>query len=145
MGALDVKSFRDLEVWHEAIELTVECYKLTDSFPTTERYGLVSQIRRAANSIPSNVAEGHNRKTRRAFLNHVRVALGSEAELETDFVIAVRLGFCSKQQLAGIDERHARVGRMLHGLSRSLKRRLVAQTAATGASCVVSGGSSQRA
>ena len=69
MSALDVKSFRDLTVWREAIELVVDCYRLADTLPPSERFGLVAQIKRCATSIPANIAEGHGRKKPKAFLN----------------------------------------------------------------------------
>jgi len=124
----EVRTFRDLEVWSDAIDLVVDCYKLTERFPSSERYGLVSQIRRSATSIPSNVTEGHARRTRRAYLNHVNIALGSEAELETHVLVAVRLGFCTDDQVRELCERRARVGRRLTSLAGSLERSLIAHT-----------------
>jgi four helix bundle protein len=138
--ASEIRSFRDLVVWQEAMTLVVEAYKLTEKFPATERYGLTSQIRRSCCSIPSNVAEGHNRKSTRTYLHHVRIALGSEAEFETQIELALRLGYCTKDDVQQILARRAAVGKMLHALSRSLKRRLRFEvTAALTASCVVLG------
>ena len=119
-----LSSFRDLIVWQEAMTLVVDCYKLTDRFPSSERFGLTSQVRRSCCSIPSNIAEGHNRKSTRTFLHHVNVALGSEAEFETQIELALRLGYCSADDAREIQDRRAAIGRMLHALSRSLKRRL---------------------
>jgi four helix bundle protein len=82
MRAETITSFHDLEVWREAVELSIDCYKLTDRFPRAERFGLTSQIRRSAVSIASNIAEGHARKARGVYRHHVKIALGSEAELE---------------------------------------------------------------
>ena len=98
-------------------------YRLSKSFPADERFGLTSQLRRAAISIPSNVAEGGRRKRRKANLNHLDIALGSQAEVETQIEIAVRLGFCRKQDAGLSMERTARVGRMLNGLIESLQLR----------------------
>ena len=101
--------------------LAEECYKLTAAFPHEERYGLTVQIRRAAVSIPSNLAEGHNRRSRRAFANHVGIALGSQAELETQIELAVRLQLASQDAAAPVQALAAEVGRLLHGLVRSLE------------------------
>ena len=136
--AADISSFRDLIVWQEAMTLVVESYKLTEGFPSSERFGLTAQVRRSCCSIPSNVAEGHTRKSTRTYLYHVNVALGSEAEFETQVEIALRLGYCSDDDVRGIRARRAAVGKMLHALSHSLKRRLRLKTAAAfSASCAV--------
>ena len=124
MGALDVKSFRELTVWREAIELVVDCYRFTDTLPSAERFGIVAQIKRCATSIPANIAEGHGRKRPKAFLNHVHIALGSEAELATHFHVAERLGFCSKAQTSAISRRREHIGRMLNRLAAALKRKV---------------------
>ena len=82
-----INSYRDLIVWEKAINLTVEIYKITENFPKEEIYGLTSQMRRSAVSIPSNIAEGRNRGTRKDFCNFLRIALGSCAELSTQIEI----------------------------------------------------------
>ncbi len=134
----EIASFRDLVVWQEAMTLVVDSYKLTERFPTSERFGLTAQVRRSCCSIPSNIAEGHNRKSTRTYLYHVNVALGSEAEFETQIELAIRLGYCSDDEMRGIQARRAAIGKMLHALSRSLKRRLRFETAAAfSASCAV--------
>ena len=116
-----IESYKDLTAWQKAMALAVECYRLTASFPLEERYGLTVQIRRSAVSIPSNLAEGHNRRSRLAFANHVSIALGSQAELETQIALAVRLEFTSHTAAAPVVELAAEVGRLLHGLVRSLE------------------------
>lgn len=112
--------YRDLVVWQKAMDLVVEIYRLCQSFPAAERYALVSQMQRAAVSIPSNIAEGHARKSTGAFVNHLSIAAGSLAELETQIMLAERLGFCTGETslslLASTDE----IGRMLSGLKTSL-------------------------
>jgi four helix bundle protein len=85
-------SFRKLEVWRDAIELVADVYRLTESFPTRERYGLTSQIRRASVSVPANIAEGYGRATRGEYLNLLSVARGSLNEVETLFLVCMRLG-----------------------------------------------------
>ena len=116
-----ITSFRDMDVWRLAMDVAVECYALTRAFPSDERYGLRRELRRSAVSIPSNVAEGHNRRGRRAYLNHVNIALGSQAELESQLELAVRLDFLANRDVRMFQERLARVGQMLHGLQRSLE------------------------
>jgi four helix bundle protein len=116
-----IESYRDLVAWQKAMTLATECYRLTAMFPPEERYGLTAQFRKAAVSIPSNLAEGHNRRSRNAFANHVSIALGSQAELETQLDLAMRLGFASKDAAGPVLVLAAEVGRMLHGLIRSLE------------------------
>jgi four helix bundle protein len=124
MGALDVKSFRELTVWREAVELVIDCYRLAELLPPAERFGIVAQMKRCATSIPANLAEGHSRKRPKAFLNHVHIALGSEAELATHVHVAERLGFCSPAQTSAISRRREHVGRMLNRLAAALKRKV---------------------
>ena len=100
------------------------CYRATDSFPPHERYGLTSQLRRAAMSIPSNVAEGHSRRTTGAYLNHVSIALGSQAELETCVELAHRLRYLSEDQMVSLLAKVNPVGRMLYGLHSALERKM---------------------
>lgn len=90
---MDVSSYRNLEVWQEGVELVERIYGVTAAFPGRETYGLASQRQRASVSIPSNVAEGHARSPTREFLHHISIALGSLAELETQLVVATRLGY----------------------------------------------------
>lgn len=114
------KSYRDLIVWQRSIQLVKRVYDLTRSFPTDERFGLVSQMRRAAVSISSNIAEGQARRTTGEFIQFISYAEGSTAELDTQFIIACELGFVpesSRSEIPGlIDE----VSRMLNALRRSL-------------------------
>ena len=118
-----IKSYEDLEVWQGGIELCVHIYELVKRLPSSERFELSSQMRRSAVSVPSNVAEGHARRLPKPFLNHVHIALGSLAELETCLVIALRLKFITEEQ-SHTESATARIGQMLHGLARSLERRL---------------------
>src|SRR5688572_20694928 len=109
-------SFRDLEVWQESMTLVEEIYALSKNFPADERFGLTSQLRRAAVSIPSNIGEGSRRKRRRVLLNHLDVALGSQGEVDVQLELAKRLGFCNAADHARLQERVNRIGRMLNGL-----------------------------
>jgi four helix bundle protein len=114
-------SFRDLKVWRQAMALVEDIYKLSARFPPTERFGLTSQLRRAAVSVPSNIGEGKRRKRQRAFLYHLDIALGSQGELEVQLEIAQRLGFASHKDIEPVVNRVAEVGRMLNGLIESLQ------------------------
>ena len=99
--------------------LVEEIYTISKSFPREELFGLTSQLRRAATSIPSNIGEGSRRKRRRVLLNHLDIALGSQGEVEVQLELAKRLGFCSASDYSRLQERVARVGRMLNGLMKS--------------------------
>jgi four helix bundle protein len=118
---MNSSSFRDLNVWRDAMTLVEEVYKLSARFPSEERFGLTSQIRRAAVSIPSNIGEGKRRKRQRAFLNHLDIALGSQGELEVQLAIAQRIGFVTSKDIGPVMSRVAEVGRMLNGLIESLQ------------------------
>lgn len=116
-------TFEDLDVWQLAMELVYDVYEVTRSFPADERFGLVSQMRRAAVSIPSNIAEGKGRSTDKdfaVFLSHCR---GSQQELHTQILIAKHLDFLSSENADRLLERTSRIGRMLHGLIKSLHTR----------------------
>jgi four helix bundle protein len=86
---MGIQSFRDLVVWQKAMELVVECYRITRSFPDAEKFGLTSQMQRAAVSIPANIAEGRERGHLKEFIRHLGIACGSQAELETHIEIAI--------------------------------------------------------
>jgi four helix bundle protein len=119
MGPLS--TFRNLDVWQLAMEVVVASYTVAERFPRHELYGLGQQVRRSAVSIPSNVAEGHNRHATRAYLNHVNIALGSQAELETQVEVAIRLRYVTPSDVSGLLDDLTRVGQMLHGLQRKLE------------------------
>ncbi|HEY2376315.1 MAG TPA: four helix bundle protein [Gemmatimonadaceae bacterium] len=116
---MTIRTYMDLEAWKEGIELAVQVYQLTDRFPRYERFGLSSQMCRAAVSIPSNVAEGQC-KSRKEFQHHVSHSRGSLQELMTLVVIADRRSYGSADLLAEIRVRADREGRLLSGLRRSL-------------------------
>ena len=114
------KSFRELNVWSRSIELTTLIYALTNEFPKTEIYGLSAQMRRAAVSIASNIAEGSARNTRKDFKQFVAIARGSNCELQTQLVIASRLGFSGPEKINEAEVISHEVGQMLSGLSKYL-------------------------
>jgi four helix bundle protein len=118
---MTIESHRDLFVWQKAMALVVECYRITRQYPDTERYGLTSQTQRAAVSVPANIAEGKARGKTGAFINHLSIASGSLAELDTHLEIANQLGYINKETFQEITTRVAEVGRMLTGLRRSLE------------------------
>jgi four helix bundle protein len=118
---MSVQTHRDLEVWQRAMILVERCYRETKSFPQDERFGLTGQLRRAAVSVPSNVAEGACRLTTKAFINHVSIALGSLAEIETCVEIALRLGYLPDASAKVLYEMSGTVGRLLNGLLRALR------------------------
>ncbi|MFK7818790.1 MAG: four helix bundle protein [Planctomycetaceae bacterium] len=116
-------SYRDLKVWKRGMDLVEYVYQLTRSLPPEELYGLTSQTRRSAVSIPSNIAEGHGRKSTGAFINHLSIAQGSTAELETQLLLLCqRLGFISQDDCDSQIETTDEIGRMLTGLKRSLTK-----------------------
>lgn len=93
MSKPKVKSYRDLVVWQRAKAFAVEVYRVTESFPRKEQYSLTDQVRRAAVSVPSNIAEGHIKRSDREFARHLDIALGSAAELDTQLEIALDVGY----------------------------------------------------
>ena len=119
-----IRNYRDLKVWQVGVELTMGVYEFTRGFPNYERYGLASQLQRAAVSIPANVAEGHGRSTTKQFLYHVSVARGSVCELETLLTIAQQLEYDNRDTIADVLEQCDRVGRMLTNLRKRLKAKL---------------------
>jgi four helix bundle protein len=105
------------------MELAVSTHKLSLGLPDIERFDLARELRRSARSIPSNVAEGFNRHSRAAYRSHVAIALGSQAELETQSELAHRLAYLTTATTAEHQQQIARVGRLLHGLWRALEPR----------------------
>ncbi len=119
-----IVTYRELDVWQASMVLVNRTYLITKGFPEHERFGLTSQLRRAAVSVPSNIAEGAARQTTRAFANHVSIALGSHAEMETCYDIALRLGFAARVDIEELYPLLNRVGKQLHGLLKSLDAKL---------------------
>ena len=112
--------YQDLKVWQLGLQITRSIYEITSDFPDSEKFGLTSQLRRSAVSIPSNIAEGHSRESKRELARFVSIARGSHAELETQLLIAKYLGFGNQAQLDRLLEVLQEEGRMLTGLRRSL-------------------------
>ncbi|MFC1815362.1 four helix bundle protein, partial [Thermodesulfobacteriota bacterium] len=105
-------------------DLVVTCYQVTKKFPKNETYGLASQLQRASVSIPSNIAEGRQRQYSREFLQHLSIAYGSLAEVETHVLIAGRLNYIDKVQIGELLKKTAEIGRMLNGLRRSIRKKI---------------------
>jgi four helix bundle protein len=114
------QSYRDLIAWRKAMELVTEIYAVTRGFPQDERYGLTNQLRRAAVSVPSNIAEGQARFSRKEFRHFLSHARGSLVEIETQVMIAQNLGYLPATQVSVLLEHAAELGRVLNGLIASI-------------------------
>jgi four helix bundle protein len=121
-AAAPVRSYRDLRVWQQAMDLAEATYHATEQFPDYERYGLVTQLRRAAVSVASNIAEGHARSLG-DYLRHLLVASGSLTEMETQFTLSSRLGFLRPEQTQSLLATCDHIGGMLGALRKSLRAR----------------------
>ena len=115
-------TYVDLEVGQAAMELAIQVYRLTQDFPREEMYGLTSQLRRAAVSVPSNIAEGKGRSSDRELIQFLCHSRGSLFEIETQLAIGERLGYGKREEYGSVRNETARVGRMLNGLIRSMRR-----------------------
>ena len=116
---VELKGHKDLDVWKKSINLATEIYKVTESFPKEEIYGLISQIRRSVVSISANIAEGAARNSKKEFIQFLYISLGSVAELETELLIAKNIGYLKNDN---IFERIKVIRKMLSGLINSVKR-----------------------
>jgi len=117
-----IKSYKDLSVWQKALDLVEQCYSITAGFPRSEEFGLKSQMRRAAVSIPSNVAEGNVRHSTNEYCRFLAIALGSTAELETQIELARRLGMLSEGNASHLSQACQVIGKMLNGLRLSIAK-----------------------
>jgi four helix bundle protein len=118
-----IKSFRDLIAWQKAMDLVETVYRASAAFPREEIYGLRSQIRQSAVSVPSNIAEGQGRKSTKEFLHFLSIAYGSLCEAQTQAILADRLGFLDEQYKSDLFNQSDEVGRLINGLADSLSRR----------------------
>jgi four helix bundle protein len=119
---LNMASYRDLEVWKKSISLTKSAYKLTEDLPSTERFGLSSQMQRAAVSVAANIAEGNGRMHRGDYIYHLSMAKGSLCELETLMILSVELGYLSRVQVREAWKQSDEVGKMLATMIIKLKK-----------------------
>jgi four helix bundle protein len=115
-----VRSYRDLIAWQKSIDLVTIVYRCTQTFPKAETYGLVSQLRRAAVSVPSNIAEGHARLTTGEFRQFLGHALGSLTEIETQILIALKLGYTTSSEADALLQSTDEIGRVIRGLLQSI-------------------------
>jgi four helix bundle protein len=119
---MKVKNYQELIAWQRAMDLVEDVYKASRNFPREEIYALTSQVRRAAVSIPSNIAEGQGRRTTSDFLRHLSIAYGSLREVETQILIAIRLRYLTQRNTQEVMKLAGEVGRLLNGLMNSLLR-----------------------
>ena len=117
---MKIKSFRDLDVWHLSMKLAEDIYPLVRQFPPDERFGLSLQLRKAGVSIPSNIAEGSGYGTNRRYVHHLRIASGSDSELQTQLELTERVKLATPAQVRPLIDRASQVVRMLNGLIHSL-------------------------
>ncbi len=122
MSQQSIQNHRDLIVWQKSMDQAVAAYRLTASFLSDERYGLTGQIRRAAASVPANIAEGYGRESPGAYAQHLRVAQGSLKELETHIELAQRIGLITANVLEPHMKSADEIGRMLRALIRAIER-----------------------
>lgn len=116
--------YRELIAWQKSMVLVTRVYALSSEFPGDERFGLTSQIRRAAISVPSNVAEGQGRDSTKEFIHHLSMAYGSLVEVETQILIGLNVGYLSEDAANAFLQESAKTGRIINGLMRSLRRKL---------------------
>jgi four helix bundle protein len=129
----EIRSYRDLDAWRVATDAVELTYRLTADFPDAERFGLTSQMRRAAVSIPSNIAESHGVKKTRWSLRHIVTAIGSSCELDTQLEIALRLRFIGPAAARELQAALDRVQKLLYGMRRERERRLLGAAGGVGA------------
>ena len=115
-----MSTYKDLKVWQKSIELALLVYRVTDLFPSKENFGLTSQMRRCAVSVPSNIAEGKNRRSNPEFKRFINIALGSLGELDTQSLLAKELQYCSEINFKEISKLVEEVGKMLNALKKAI-------------------------
>ena len=116
-----MRDFKKIQVWQKAHTFVLAIYKMTESFPDEERFGLTSQIRRAAASIPTNIAEGAGRDTQKEFARFVQIATGSASEVEYQLLLSHELGYLPTEQYTALEATITEIQKMLHGFAKALK------------------------
>jgi four helix bundle protein len=119
-----MNDFRELIIWQKAMDMIVDIYKISAKFPSEERYGLTSQIRRAVISVPSNIAEGFGRKTTSDFIHFLHISRGSLYEFQTQLEVSLRLSFISKNEADELLVKAKEIEKMINSLILSLKKRI---------------------
>ncbi len=117
-----MRSHNNLDAWKRSVDFVVDIYKVTNGFPKEEKFGLTSQVRRASVSIPANIAEGAARRSPKEYLQYLSHAQGSASEVETELLIAFRLGFLTAEDYDRLRTDLDNIGRMITGVSKYLKR-----------------------
>ena len=117
-----MNNYKELEVWKKSVGLALATYKMTNAFPASERFGLTAQMRRAATSVPANIAEGWGRGTTKEYIHFLLLARGSLMEVETHAIISRGLAFLTEQQCGDVQTQIQEIGRMLNGLIQSLRK-----------------------
>lgn len=118
---MSIKTHKDLDAWKISVELVTEIYQLTGNYPKDEIFGLTNQMRRASISIPSNIAEGAARNSKKEFIQFLYIALGSQQELDTQLLISRNLNFITEDSYNQITDKVQTVGKLLNGLIKYLK------------------------
>ena len=118
----EIQSYQDLIVWQKSMDMVEMVYKITGKFPKQELYGLTNQLRRAAVSVPSNIAEGHTRKSKAEYLNFLSIAQGSRAEVETQMLIAQRLRYVTSDETTPVLSLLNEINRMISAIKRRLNQ-----------------------
>ncbi len=121
-------NFRALKVWQKSVDLVTEIYRITESFPKNEIFGLTQQLRRASVSIPSNIAEGHSRRSTLDYIQFLKIARGSLAELETQILISYNLNFFNQEQYDILNQKIIEIAKMLNALIRKIEDSLSPNT-----------------
>jgi four helix bundle protein len=122
---LPIRNYRDLIVWQKSMEFVKNCYELSETFPAREIYGLSQQLRKAAVSVPSNIAEGNGREGIKDYIHFLNISRGSLKEAETQLILAELLGFINTSQLEAVLKKAGEIGFMLNNLIRSLKKHIL--------------------
>ena len=117
-----MRDFKKIQVWQKAHALTLKIYKATAEFPNDERFGLISQLRRAMASVPTNIAEGAGRETQTDFARFIHIATGSASEVEYLLLLSHELGYLSQEEYSQLEKDSVEVKRMLYGFGKALKR-----------------------
>jgi four helix bundle protein len=118
---MEIKSYKDLLVWQQAVDLAVSCYKLSKKFPKEDLFGMTSQLRRSSASVAANIAEGHGRESSASFVQFLRISQGSLKETETHIIIAGKLSLGSREELLAALATCDELGKMLRSLIRSIQ------------------------
>lgn len=115
--------YKNLKIWQKSINLTTNVYKLLEKIPANEKYNLTSQIKRCSVSIPSNIAEGHNRRSTKSFINFLKISLGSLAELETQLIISEKIKYVNTKDSQNIHKEIIEIRKMVLSTIKSLKQK----------------------